>query len=755
MTDSQLHGGRFRAATSSFVRVVLATLSAGGTCFATGFFGPRDYLSRSEERIQASPEFYWEWEVKRLAKDFHPPETLHLTKMPDALSLEDKVGPLLNTTGEADVKDFAAALQQGELKPGDPAQATAQHQAARDFIAATDDKQSADLPEEFASEFSDYHRGAFAYRLGKEHWQDARTAWEALLKRPAAERHYRSVWAAFMLGKIAMKTGDYPAAATWMQKTRAWARDGFADSLGMAADSYGWEGRCEWKQNHPALAATLFLTQLALGDDSAVVSLKALIPDRTPVDGMLNYGPEPDDLQVWSAQQKAAAERKAQAGLKAAAADPLLRRLVTAHILAAAGNPIWYDNQEKSAARCAHWLTVIQEAKLETMQDAEYLGWIAYDIANYKAAAHWLDLAKGDTPASNWLRAKLQRRAGQLNEAAASMQRAWQALVKPSGQAGSEKETIECVDDGYEESFAFPTAASGDFALIRLARGEFVQAMDTFLKGGLWTDAAYVAERVLTADELKAYIDEYSKAFAKGAPSMAYLLGRRLVREDRYAEAAHYLPPPYDKVLEKYVQALSAGADAALPKRQRATAWLTAAWLARYDGMELMGTEVAPDGFESEGAFSSPDVAKQRQLGKYQQTSYQDSKELVVTKPMVLPPSKDELQRLAKNKLSPNVRYHYRIIAASLALKGAVLLDDNSDELADVLNTAGLWVMDRDEKLGDRIFQLLQQRCPKAKLGKAAIAKHGFVHEKGPWNMEQQTVYDALHKELGIANPQQ
>ena len=753
MIESQLHGGRFRATTTRLIRVVLATLTTGGTCFATGFFGPREYLSRSEERIQASPEFYWEREIKRLATDFHPPEKLHLTQMPEAPSPDDKTGPRLNTTGDADLKDFAAALKEARIKPADPAKATAQHTAARELIAATDDKQTATLPEEFASEFADYHRGAFAYRLGKARWDDARTAWEALLNRPAAERHYRSVWAAFMLGKTAMKNGDYPAAVAWFQNTRALARDGFADSLGMAADSYGWEARCEWKQDHPAHAAPLYLTQLALGDASAVVSLKALIPDRTPIYGMLNYGPEFEERQAWSDQQKLAAEHQAQAGLKAAAADPLLRRLVTAHILAAAGDATIYQDKQ-SATRCARWLTVITQAKIGPVDDAEYLGWIAYGIADYKQAAHWLELAKGDTPATHWLRAKLQRRAGQLNEAAKSMERAWQALVKPSGTGAAGSETNEAADEAYEENFPFPMSASGDFGLIRLARGEFVQAMDTFLKGGLWTDAAYVAERVLTADELKTYVDAHSKT-AKPAPSrLGYLLGRRLVREDRYAEAAGYLPPAYAKMLDKYVQALTAGADAALPKQKRASGWLTAAWLARHDGMEMMGTEAAPDGFEFGGDFEDPDIAKQRLSGKYERRTYQNGDETAVAKPMLLPPTKAELQRLVKNKPVPDIRYHYRSIAAALVVKGARLLDDNTEELADALNTAGLWLKERDAKLSERIYQMLEQRCPKTDIGKAALAKHWFVQESGPWNELQQAAHDALQKELGIEKPQ-
>ena len=525
--------------------------------------------------------------------------------------------------------------------------------------------------------------------------------------------------------------------------------------------SSGWEGRCEWKQEHPEKAAPLFLTQLALGDESAVISLKALIPDRVPVDGMLNYGPEFDEWQKWSDQQKRAAEEKAQVGLKAAASDPLLRRLVTMHILAAESNPSWYFNGgERAAKRCARWLAVIKDAKIGKMEDAEYIGWVAYTGANYEAAAYWLELANDDAPAANWLRAKLQRRAGKLDEAAKSMARAWQTIIQPGAYTGRKQDETKDPGDGCDEhhfsdgGFSFPGAASGDFALLRLARGEFVQAMDIFLKGGLFSDAAYVAERVLSADELKAYVDRQPDAGDR-LESLRYLLGRRLVREDRYEEAARYLKPPYDKLLAKYVQALKDGADTKLPKRTRADALLTAAWLARYDGMELMGTEVAPDGFGSRGMFQDPEIAKQRQSGKYEveaeQSGYAGATERApVSKPMVLPPTKEEQQRLAKNKISPDIRYHYRIIAAALAEKGARFLDDNTEELADVLNTAGLWVKDRDEKLGNRLYNLIEKHCPKTQIGRAVLSRHWFVDEEGPWRPQQKAANEALHKALGV-----
>src|SRR5205823_5561458 len=204
------------------------------------------------------------------------------------------------------------------IKPSDSAKATQQHKEARDAIAA-----NTALPAEFESEFADYHRGARAYQ--NKQWDEARKAWENLLSRPDQDRHYRTVWAAFMLGKIGLKTSDFPTAVQWFERTREFAKSGFADSLGLAADSYGWEGRAEWKQQHPEKAAPLFLTQLALGDPSAIVSLKALIPDREPVEGMLNYGPESDERSSWNDEQKKEEEQKEISKLKSAAQDPLLR----------------------------------------------------------------------------------------------------------------------------------------------------------------------------------------------------------------------------------------------------------------------------------------------------------------------------------------------------------------------------------------------------------------------------------------------
>jgi hypothetical protein len=748
--------GSFRAR-RLLVRRILAPLillsSASFVC-GTGYHGPKTYLEEGGRRVSASPEFYWELELKRLASRFRPTEKL----LHRIIREEDEEGnpdysrtvtdDLQDMTATADRADFAAALREGRIKPPDAAEATQQHEKARAALA-TDE---AEPPPGFASEFADYHRGAFAFRRGPQHWPAARKVWEELLARPAAERHYRTVWAAFMIGKLLLKAED-PEAVQWFQRTRELAREGFSDSLGLAADSYGWEGRSQWKQDHPEKAAPLFLTQLALGDESAVFSLKALIPDRVPVEGMLNYGPQPDEPQEWDEATK---ERVLQQ-LRFAAKDPLLRQIVTMHILATETAGFYSEEAGRPAVtRTERWLAAIEEAKLGRTEGAEYLGWAAYTAGKYDQAARWLALSTGETPAGLWLKAKLQRRAGKLDDAVRTMAQAWETVRDSAAYSGwtppAGSEVVSAPDEAESYHWTFQQSASGDLGGLRLARSEFVGALDALVKGDVWSDAAFVAERVLKTDELKNYVDGQPAAPAsetKGEKSAAsqlrYLLGRRLVRENRYSDALPYLPPPYDKLLDLYAKALRDAAATKLPKEVRARAYFTAAWIARYSGLELMGTEGAPDSFVTEGNLEEIDLAKERESGVSVQTHYDAEEKLVEQRvPISLKPSAQERERLRRHKIEPDVRWHYRIIAARLAIRAAELLPDDSEELADILNRAGLWVKDRDEKLGDRYHSMLVRRCPNTQIGRAAIARRWFVDQSGAWSEEQRAAHDAV-----------
>src|SRR5437867_11903703 len=340
---------------SRFVKL-LATVGTAlclvGGLHATGYFGPYIYLDDGGKNVEGSPEFYWGLEMRRISRDFHPPEKLIVSKEAaqknEEEEPEERTKKTSDNTTETDLKDFDSAVQEAGSKPADPAKAKEQHKQARAALDATASGTPTPLPTEFDSEFAAYHKGAAAYL--KQQWAEARAAWENLLKQPEQDRRYRTVWAAFMLGKVSLKEKDFPTATQWFQRTRELAKAGFADSLGLAAESYGWEGRAEWKQDHPAEAAKLFLTQLSLGDESAVVSIKALIPDRQPVGGMLNYNvvESNEERDQWEPKKKLSEEQEL-AALERAAKDTLLRRLVTAHILASGSTGAYLSDEGDSA----------------------------------------------------------------------------------------------------------------------------------------------------------------------------------------------------------------------------------------------------------------------------------------------------------------------------------------------------------------------------------------------------------------------
>ena len=101
---------------------------------------------------------------------------------------------------------------------------------------------------------------------------------------------------------------------------------------------------------------------------------------------MLNYGAEANERSAWNDEQKKEEEQKEVSKLESAAQDPLLRRLVTVHILATATSPDLYPSDSEAAPvnRCARWLNIIDQAKLARIEDAEYLAWVAYNNGDYK-----------------------------------------------------------------------------------------------------------------------------------------------------------------------------------------------------------------------------------------------------------------------------------------------------------------------------------------------------------------------------------
>ncbi|MGC3990529.1 MAG: hypothetical protein QM796_12785 [Chthoniobacteraceae bacterium] len=263
---------------------------------------------------------------------------------------------------------------------------------------------------------------------------------------------------------------------------------------------------------------------------------------------------------------------------------------------------------------------------------------------------------------------------------------------------------------------------------------------------------------MLTLDELKQLVDsEYPTAnanretnniyagghgggmditpAAQQSTDMRWLLARRLVREDRYQAARPYFPAKIQPILDQYTTLLGK-VEKAGSKPEKADALWKTAQLTRDSGMELMGLEMEPDAFIWEGNFEELPVAQGRERGRaitityeYKRDAQGNDEEVEVPQEssLTVPATTDERKRLGKTHIVPEKRFHYRYLAAGLAWKAALLMPDNDEQTATVLNTAGCWLKDHDDKAADRFYEALATRCAETPTGREAIKRHWFV----------------------------
>lgn len=551
------------------------------------------------------------------------------------------------------------------------------------------------VPPGLPGEFDDYLRGAVAWHQGKT--GEARAAWEKLLARPAGERRLRSTWAAFMLGRAASEA-DPAGAVRWFERTRELAGQGFSDPLGLAESSLGWQARAEMGRKRFDEALKLYLQQEKAGDPTALPSIRRACARAL------------DDANA----------------LRQIARSAEARPIFTAWVLSN-WTRVDYDGPlDPTAAK--KWLAAVRAAGVTPADGADRLAWAAYRAGDFAAAEAWLKRAPADAPMARWTRAKLLLREGKVAEAEPLLAQARAALP---ARPAPDHELWYAYEAGVRP--ALQPRAAGELAAVQLARGEYVPALDDLLRGGWWTDAAYVAERVLTRDELRAYVDKtwdpelaarykpdaprnvdepgafWEIQFAGIAPPppewIAYeirdLLGRRLVREGKLAEARAYLPEEQRAALDDLARSLAAGRDAGRPAAERSKALFRAACLSRYQGLELLGTEVEPDWALFGAQYGADSFAAVRANPKTHR---------------YLGPSADETQRVSRNRVEPEKRFHYRYQGMVLARQAADLLPAGSEERASLLATAGNWVEGSDPKGARPLYDAIQSCCAKTEI---------------------------------------
>lgn len=559
------------------------------------------------------------------------------------------------------------------------------------------------LPEEARR----YLAGAAAW--AKHDTAEAQRRFRSVLELPAGERSHYGLWARYMLAK----TADGAAAAPAYAALRDEAAKGANDSYGLAAASFGEEARPRLLAGDDAGAIALYAQQAALGSRSGRDSL----------------------LQI--ARQTIADPERLEHVLH----DDLGQRLMTAYLYTRSSELV--DNEidgestpeeiakskNENDQRVQRFLDAVTRAGLDKVAGADRVAALAYRIGKYDLAAQLAQ--KNASGLAWWVRAKLALRAGKADEAAKAYAEAAKAFP-------ASEEWGQNWDEGQfgRETIKPQCRIEGERGTLALSRGEYLAAMEHLYNAAslYWPDAAYVAERVLSVEELKSFVDAHApKAAAKpaaaegeggygnpaqSATTLRALLARRLLRAERYDDAlAYFDDAEVKKKAQAYVDARRAAAHG--DRIEQAKAWYAAARSARVDGIDIIGYELDPDYQLYDGAFDlgGDDLASEDLAGRAaERASVLEAvakplarKDIAVPKTLA---GADEAARVAASRAQPLERFHYRYTAADFASKSADLLPARTQAFAAVLCHATAWLLVRDPEAAGKYYSRYLKQGP-------------------------------------------
>jgi hypothetical protein len=567
------------------------------------------------------------------------------------------ISGLKNVTAGADYSDQADAVALRDQ--AEQAGLSAEQQVlVKHLRSLTDAHQVETEGAQLPPELRWYLAGAVAFGAGDN--ASAAGYFKKVLALPAEQRASRSTWAAYSLGRalfaMSAEAGAAPdlleQSAKAFEQTRQLSIDGFSDPLELGVASLGEEARVVRTAGDWNRAIELYATQNLHGSAVGYTSLKVLMADLLAL---------PDD--------QLAELLKGQP----------VQQLVTASLISRLG--LSFGDQPANEQKM---IKLLQSSTRGSLENADRLAAMNYQQGDYASAKAFLEHA-GDGGLAWWLRAKLAVRDGDKSAAAAAYAKAAQAF--PNNESWGERRT----PDYDYETLQPKCRVEGESAILALQRGDYLQAFDQLYrsKSIYWFDAATVAERVLTLEELKHYVDTQVPAPPPlsqqerdnyvplpVAASLRNLLGRRLLREGHYEQALAYFDNDGLRHKARLYGEQRQAADSAWWPTRRAAALFNAAWTAREWGMDILGYEMAPDYATFGGNYSL------------------ENAELKVGPLM----AEDEVKRQQASAAQPDQRYHYRFVATALASRAADNLPHTSQAFAAVLCEASGWNSSLEEQ---------------------------------------------------------
>jgi len=490
-------------------------------------------------------------------------------------------------------------------------------------------------------------------------------AWKELLSLEFSNRLYRTVWTHYMLGNLASSHDMPDEASLHYALCRTASRETGQDyALGLAHASY----------RRDYLAQTNLTKRIERG--IAAVGYYNQSWDRQ----LKTHGLEHFEIDMREAA-KQGIEHPSMAVLEAMA-------------LYNVGKTNFFQTLER-----------VPDLKITPR-----LAWFMYKNGEADLAETYLEHCPEDDALANWIRYRLAQRDGKSAEAIVALKKWLTNLMYDQRMVFQFR---------YSDKVSNRSAIHGSLGTLNVEQGHMLDALGSFMQARAYLDAALIAERYLETDELKRYVDaldlrapyhqmaEFEGTVRTETPDrttqlrLSYLLARRLFREGRPEDALPYYPPEIARILNSYLDAKAQSRSIWKSRDKRAAHLYHAARLLRWQGMELSGTELYPDYTIDNGRYAWAGIMNEDAL---------------------LPDQDPPMYE--KTAPAPNLRFHYRHVAAELAGEAAEL-SWNKHQKAMILWSAGSWIQNFHPKEADVYYKELASLRFQP-LAKAADQKRWF-----------------------------
>jgi hypothetical protein len=430
--------------------------------------------------------------------------------------------------------------------------------------------------------------------------------------------------------------------------------------------------------------------------------------------------------------------------LEVAVADADLRLLITLFLCAGGGNTsesmLTGDLVEQ---RRNEWLDALAKAKIDPAFAPGYIALLQYDCGRWQDCRRSAELMPPVEPLRKLLLARCQLRLdGDMSAARRLLDPRPNsaAAINPSSKAAAPVTTQFNMTTliSLQEDKELRDRVQGELGLHALANNELDVALTCFEAGGYGVEALYVAECLLTLEELKQHVVTRRKDGQKPIKMESHWLEpfddleqeltSRLMRTGRLEEALEFVAPSIRSQATHYVLLRRGAERTDLGDRSRADSYWRCALAIRELGESILHAPYGQSWTSSGGWHVGYGYFPRLRLGKPLDDQPLPTMKLVAAGP-------EELRRLSEWQAShidqPDLSERdARYASFRHALQAVRLLPDNDPAGGEILQYAGNLLKYRDPKAAQPAYVLLVTRFKETPYGKHALKARWFSSER-------------------------